>query len=424
MTLRPEFILLAGLCACAAPSAQPHEPVASVKPDAQIVHHLDDPDLDRPPPPKLLAIDWSADADPLALWNQIAPTPDDWQERLAEVPTGELQRKLATSLLRQGNFACIATTPSCGRAATFPPVKSDARLTDPCFRRQLALWAFDHLEPEDVPALKDALKQIAALPAPESELVAAAIHAAEGQDQDFRLELVAAMKKAHQDELADTAIAGLDDVHLIAAAKLHVDGALEALPAATQRPVFLQAVTDHELRPDTRIQAMSELIGDDDKLGSDLQTTLVAATKAPSCRVAAGAAILLSRHGNRKLVPTRGTYPTTNRGLCVLAAYEGMMRGDESSPLPSYLPKHGLEYVRVTYDPYSDTDTDGDGDIHTERTTKLIDRDFATLPDADIVGAALAGCTKTTCETDDHIVRLTLRGAELVRLEIVDKPPC
>ncbi|MFT3695163.1 MAG: hypothetical protein QM831_18645 [Kofleriaceae bacterium] len=422
------FILLAGIASCGAPqsSTATTTSTTSVKPDAQTVHHLDDPDLNHPIAAKLLAIDWSTvhlanDVDARALWQQIAPTPDDWQEKLAEVPV-ELQRRLGVALLREGNFACPIVPPACGKAPTFAPVK--AELADPCFRRQLALWSFDQIEKDDRDQLRDAFKQIAALPPPESELTADLVRATTDMDQDFRMSLVAAMKRAHQDELANTAINLFDDKHLVEATQLHVDGAFQALAAATQRGVFLKAIGDVALKSDTRVQAMSELVGDDDKIGPDLATALVAATKTPDCRVAAAAAIMLSRHGNHRFIPTRGTYPSTMRGLCVLSEYELMMRGDESSPLSSYLPAHGLEYTRVIYDEYSDSDVDGDGDIHTERATQLIDRANASLPEVDILSKALMGCTKPTCETNDHVVRLTLRGTELDRIDIIDKPPC
>ena len=57
------------------------------------------------------------------------------------------------------------------------------------------------------------------------------------------------------------------------------------------------------------------------------------------------------------------------RAMCVLASYEQLQRADEPSYLLGYVPAAGLELVRVTYDPYSDTDADGDGDPHTVHTT-------------------------------------------------------
>src|SRR6185312_16818765 len=86
----------------------PHEvPIAApiaMTPDAG--GHLNDPDLNRPPAPKLLAIDWAnvkvaSDADAIALWKQIAPTGEDWQQRLDEIPPGSpIQHALAVALLR------------------------------------------------------------------------------------------------------------------------------------------------------------------------------------------------------------------------------------------------------------------------------------------------------------------------------------
>ena len=417
----------------------PHEaPIATplaVTPDAG--GHLNDPDLNRPPAPKLLAIDWAnvkvaSDADAIALWKQIAPTGEDWQQRLDEIPPGSpIQRALAVALLRSGNFACVAPVRACHAPLEIGETKPDATFDDPCLRRELALWSIDQLEPDDAPQLRDALKQLAALPPPESQLVADAIRLANA-DPALTFELVTIAWKAGQRELVDGMMSSLDEPHLIeAATKLHVDGAFEALTASTQRAVFLGALTDEQLDWKTRAQAMTELAGDDDKLAPDLLKALIAASKSASCETAAAAAHVLDRHGEHAYVPFKPVTTSPDkltRGLCVTTAYEQQAHSDERTPFTSFVPPRGLELVNVTYDAYSDVDTDGDGDPHTNRTNELVDRSHVELPDLpDFLGALRHCVTKglgTTCSSEDHDFKLVWKNGLLARLEIIEKPPC
>jgi hypothetical protein len=399
------------------------------------VHHLNDPDLNHAPAAKLLSIDWANvklanDGDALALWKQIAPTGDDWQRRLDEVPS-TLVKPLALALLREGNYACPTDPPrACNHQLVLAATNPDAGLTDPCVRRELAMWSIDQLDRDDLPAVKDALKKLVALPPPESQLVADALQLAEPGDQDLRLELLGIAWKAGQRELVNGQFGGFDEAHLLTAAtKLHIDGAFDGLVAESQRAVFLQAVGDDQLQAATRAHVMAELLGDQDILDPDLKTALIAvATKSRDCDAAAAAAHELVGHDVAAYAPTRPRSGTTDaivHGLCVLAAYEGHLRADQTSPFSSFLPARGLELVRVTYDPYSDVDTDGDGDPHTEHVSELVPRANAMVPEAGELELALQHCTKQlTCSSDDHDFKLTLKNGLLVRLEIVDRVPC
>jgi len=399
-----------------------------------------DPDLDPPPRKHLLAIDWKAlkldtDADALAVWKQIAPTGDDWERKLDEVP-GDLPvaHALAIAMLHEGNFVCTTPPPAdCSKAPPDVPAPADtATLSDPCLRRLLAMWSFDQLDAKDLPKLRDSLRAIAAIPPPESQLVASALKALPETDVDGRFELLAIAWKAGQRELVNGMTGGLDEPHLTdAVLKLHVDGALEVLSAEAHRPVYLKAVADEQLVPAARITAINELAAAHDKLAPDLHAVLVAATKQKDCAVAAAAARALETHGDAAFVPRRGTTTKPDamlRSLCILASYESLQRADEVSLFASYLPARGLELARVVYDPYNEVDTDGDGDPHTERTTDLIDRDLAVLPEVDDLIVALRHCTGVTCTSDDHQFKFTFKsqGAGLVlwKLEVVDRPPC
>jgi hypothetical protein len=416
------------------PTSQPHDlhaPSDSVR--------TPDPDLDPPPRKHLLAIDWKAlkldtDADALAVWKQIAPTGDDWERKLDEVP-GDLPvaHALAVAMLHEGNFVCTTPPVACSKAPPDVPAPADtATLADPCLRRLLAMWSFDQLDAKELPKLRDSLRTIAAIPPPESQLVASALKALPETDVDGRFELLAIAWKAGQRELVNGLTGGLDEAHLTdAVLKLHVDGALEVLSAEAHRPVYMKAVADEQLVPAARISAINELAAATDKLAPDLHAVLVAATKQKDCAVAAAAARALEIHGDPAFVPKRGASAKPDamlRSLCILASYESLQRADEVSLFASFLPPRGLELARVVYDPYNEVDTDGDGDPHTERTTDLIDRDLAVLPEIDDLIVALRHCTGVTCTSDDHQFKFTFKsqGAGLVlwKLEVVDRPPC
>jgi hypothetical protein len=398
-----------------------------------------DPDLHRPPPRRLLDIDWAnvsltGDTDALALWRRIAPTGADWDDKLQEIPA-VVARRLAIAVLRGGNVTCAApvATGDCARPRyDIDPPADAAGFDDPCLRRLLALWAIAQLEDDDVPEVRAALLAIAQLPPPESQLVAAAIHAIPEADHDARLAILADAWRAGQHDIVDSAIGSLDEPHLVEAARrYHIAGALEVLAAADHRALYLAALTDEALATRARTQAIGELIADDGKLAPDLQAALVRAASSKDCQVAAAAARVLDQHGDHRFVPRRPRTTSTAalmRALCVLASYEALQQADEPSLLASYLPARGLERITITYDPLSETDSDGDGDPHTTHSAELIARGEAVLPELEDLVRAMLHCTGAICVSDDHEFRFVWRpiAGELVltRIELADRPPC
>jgi len=399
-----------------------------------------DPDLEPHPVTKLLAIDWAqvplaTEADAHAVWATIAPTGADWEAKLDEIPVAQA-RPLARALLRGGNFTCMpAQQPvvDCAPLVLDVPSPADAAtLADPCLRRLLALWSVAALEPEDLPAVVDALRGIAALPPPESQLVAAAIQAIPEADMDRRLELVAIAYRAGQRDLANGLLGSLDEAHLIeAVTRHHIDGALEVLSAEGHRATYLRAVTDEALPSRARTSAITDLVATDDLLAKDLGTALLAAVKSKDCEVAAAAARALASRGDKRFVPSR---PRTTRpdammrGLCVLASYERLQGNDEPSLLASYLPAKGLERVLIAFDALAEIDTDGDGDPRTERTNELVPRSDVVVPEVDDLVRAFRRCTGTTCTSNDRDFTFGFKpgpgGLVLARLEIAERPPC
>ncbi len=431
-----------GLAGCATPHREvtpPAAPVVATTPaTTPATPTTPDPDLHRPPPRRVLDIDWAQvaltdHASAVALWARIAPTGADWEDKLQEIPA-RLAHPLALAVLRGGNFTCVLpVTGDCAKPRYDVDRPGDAAsFDDPCLRRLLALWAIEQLEPGDHVTIPDALRAIAALPPPESELVAAAIHAIPETAFAARLALLAVAWRAGQHDLVDAAVGALDEANLIAAVRQHhMTGALDVLSAEGHRAVYLAAVGDEALAPRARVAAINELATASPRLAPDLTAALVAATRAQDCSVAATAARVLEQHGDRRFVPRKprtGSVAAMMRAMCVLASYEGLQQSDESSLLASYLPPRGLERMTITYDALSEDDPDGDGDIHTTHTAELVAREDAVLPEREDLVRAMQHCTGTICVTEDHEFRFAWRtvGGQrvLAQLELADRPPC
>lgn len=441
----------AGLTACGASQPPIASPAAAgVASAARIPEPTDataarapDPDLHRPPRRRLLDIDWTkvdltSDAAAVAVWRRIAPSGADWDDKLQEVPA-QAARPLALAVLHGGQLLCMKPPGGdCAPAAydVDPPAETSG-FDDPCLRRLLALWSLDQLEAGDLPAIHDALRAIAALPPPESQLVEAAIHAVPESDQDTRLALAATAWRAGQRDLAGSAISGLDEAHLVVAARTHhMDPALDMLAAERQRAVFLAAILDDALGPRARTAAIGELVGiaaagGASTLPADLAAALATATRAKDCSVAAAAARALAQHGDPRFVPRRPRTAATGplmRAVCVLASYEALLGNDEPSLVPGYVPARGLERMTITYDPLSEDDPDGDGDPHTSHTAELVPRAEAVLPEVEDLVRAMQHCTGTICVSDDREFRFVWQrfGGDLLlsRIELADRPPC
>ena len=399
-----------------------------------------EPMQDTPPPVRLLAIDWAKVPlvtvdDALAVWRTIAPTGEDWQEKLDEVPA-TAARPLAIALLLGGSFTCMA--PQLRRECTQPhydvdPPAHAATFDAPCLRRLLALWALDHLEPADVPTVLPALRSLVAIPPPESQLVEAAIAAVPEYDRATRLELVGLALAAGQSDAVDMILTTLDEPSLVTAAtRFHSASALVVLSADSQRPTYIAAVTDEALSKSARIGAIADLLTIDvanARLEPDLHAALVTATASADCGVAAVAIRALVATGEKQYLPKRGkTVLAMMRTLCVIASYERLQGADDPSLLAGLVPAKGLERLAVTYDALGETDEDGDGNVHTSRQLDLLSRDALAFPQTDEATRAMQSCEGTVCKSADLEVRYVIKpgagGLRLTRIELWDRPPC
>ncbi|MBS1124870.1 MAG: hypothetical protein H6Q90_7098, partial [Deltaproteobacteria bacterium] len=385
-----------------------------------------------------LAIDWATtpmttDAEANAVWARIAPTGADWEAKLYEVPVA-YSRPLAVALLHGGNFVCPVPPPppDCPRELEIPEPAPSSGMTDPCLRRLLALWAIGQLDDDDIPNVFDSLKSIAAIPMPETQLVAAAIESVTEDDHARRLELIAIAHKAGNKDVAGSKVGMLDEAHLIDAVKKHhVHAALQVLSAEGHRSVYLTAITDEAMDPRARSQAITELVEGVPKLAPDATKALVTATKAKDCLVAATAARELALRGDTRFLPRRPKSRSPEammRALCVLASYEVLQGADETSLLTTFVPAKGLELEIVHFDPLSEVDTDGDGDPRTHRELTLVPHEQVAMASAEDMVRAFRNCQKTTCTSHDLQFRFHLKpgagGLQLARLEIAELPSC
>src|SRR6185503_18965502 len=162
--LRSRFriaVAIVALSACGQTPREASRPTIAATPAKPETGHI--AELEKPPT-KALDIDWSAvtlsnETDALTLWQRIAPTGVDYEEKLDEVPEGEITTKLAEAMLRGGNFTCVLPQPP--RDCVTPPIDvpepaPSATLVDPCLRRVLAIWAISQLD--DHSGVRDALR--------------------------------------------------------------------------------------------------------------------------------------------------------------------------------------------------------------------------------------------------------------------------
>ena len=375
-------------------------------------------------------IDWEhvnlvTDDDARALWKRLAPT-QSHPDILHAMP-GEDAHKLALELLREGNFRCPPVGPLCsGVPQDMAEVADDAGLDDPCFRREVAVWAIDWLEVDDMRTMRDPLGAILDIPAPEIELPATLLNKVRelGLAFDDQLPFIErAWKAGHRDAVNDV-LSGLSPSELVQLYRVaHIDSALEMLPASDYRDVFLDAIKDEQLDTSTRATAISDLVDGVNTLGDDLHAALLAAARAKDCAVAGVAALALDRRGDHTSAPKWPHSPKLDvmmRSLCVLAAYEHDQRSDEPSYLPGYIATSGFTLTHTIYDPYVDPPD--------RRAVDHLAAAQAVLPELDDLVVAMRHCQGTVCRSDRREFHFGFsRGAGgllLSSIEVVDLPPC
>jgi hypothetical protein len=354
----------------------------------------------------LLHIDWTqvhlaSDADALELWKQIAPTGADWELRLGEVPSDQdLQKRLALAVLREGNFACHPTS-NCVNDASLE-AEPGATLSDPCLRRELALWALDRLDDSDASQIEHELVALAGLPPPEEELVREAFGLVPVGRDDLLLSMMTAARSAGQGEVADESLQWLSEAALHeVAARLHSNGALHLLDPATARAAFLAAISDAQLSVSTSVAAINDLVAlESHALPKDLRAALIHAVKDPRCEVAAAAARALASAGDHRFEPrpANRSVAAALRALCVMAAFSQDVVGADPA-LRTFVSRVGLQvfdHATITDEPDNPA-----GEF-------IAPAELVALPFLEELGGALEHCTGTTCRGDGLRFELTL----------------
>jgi hypothetical protein len=249
-------------------------------------------------------------------------------------------------------------------------------------------------------------------------------------DPALRFELLAAAWQAGQHELVNSLIGELPVPQLIDAVKqLHSDGALAVLSADANRDLYLAAITDEQMARSARLQAIIDVTALEDPLAADSKAALIGAAKGKDCAVAATAAHVLAQAGDRRFVPVKPHARNAAQALhalCVAVSYGQLLRADEPSLLPGFVPHRGLDIVTNTESPVGlqpvPVDLPEGQLIHTVDT---VPPNEVAIPEADDLVRAFDHCTGTTCTSDSHEFKLTFdRAGLLSKIEMTDLPAC
>ena len=347
-----------------------------------------EPGWDRAPAPDIaqLALEPPrTKAEALALWQQLAPTGENYEDRLAAIPEDPaVRRPMAVALLEQGNFACEAVVKyeGCGQESVeLGPIEPTAGLEQPCLRRRLALWALDQLTADDARALTEALVGLVELPEPEDELRTQAFAVA--VDDGQRLALLAAAKGKELHELAEAEAGKLITIaaRVEALRDLHIDAAADGLDPVAHHDVLLAALVDTELASTTRRTIMSQLAGDQ---APAVTEALVDVVDDDDCGLAMEAAELLASRGDASHLPERPA--STDAGahlwaLCMLAHASDAAR-QEAQWLTWFGPERVLfehEHYNEFAEPEEESEDGDDGEYDSGDGTVVEQRGKSTF---------------------------------------------
>jgi hypothetical protein len=383
------------LIAACGPAPRAPAPVAAPTPPPPAPPQVDAAPVDP------LGIDWSTldyhdDDHALAIWDRLALTGDNWQQRLSLIPddASALREALARSLLRQGNFACASTEVrlDCDRTVReFTPVSDSATLTDPCLRRELAFWSLDQLDSTTLQTeLAADLIALATLPPPEEELNRAAL--ARVDDETLRLQMLDATERAGNETVADESLGNLSQSGLEhAALTLHIDGAVDVLDATESPTFFASALLTKGLRRDTRIRVARDLanvtlaLDESDPARAQVLSALETATRDADCALAGAATASLATARGRavRLLPKKPDARAYRHAFCA-ALHSGVDT--------DWLPFLGASGLVIENEEPDDSGT----------PTRTIERiklaDLTDLPFSSDLAAALPRCAATATE--------------------------
>jgi hypothetical protein len=399
-----------------------------------------EPGWDRTADADVTPLVWSppaSEAEALALWQKLAPTGKDYQDKLAAIPNDPAIRgPMARALLAEGKLACEETIQygECGMEAglgeevldeELAPLDPKSTIASPCLRRRLALWAFDQLSPDDILASGPALVAIAGLPTPEQELIDRVFAAVASADEKLRLSVLEAAVEAKHTYTANKNVAGLSEAALVRAARdLELTKALEQLSPDRHSEVYAAALNSPGIDIDVRRTIVDSLAKVKGEVATKALTTAVDDT---DCWLAMSAAEALAGRGDSSYLPKRPKSANLSENAKVLCMITHDDEDAKGAVWQQYVsPKGGVsiatEVVNDFDEPYDeDGDGDGDGDGDEEEdddeTTEVVTRADADATDLfEQFGRWGISCddAKMTCMAGseyDRYVRVTFAKA-------------
>ncbi len=383
-------------------------------------------------------------------WSGLAINGENWRDKLAEIPPGE-RSSMAIELLEQGRFRCDPVQgEECLQHQTLRVPDAASDINDPCLRRELALWAVSQLSDEQIYAHFDLMTALVWVPPPEQALASAVL-------DRFRTGFEAASLRweaeaAGHEHLPPFDFAGaLDHEEMVkAATELHLDGAVLALDPVEDMDVYVEALGDPELLPETQLAMMDRLVAHLDRMDDEARLKasdgLYSLRYSHDCTLATAAITTAARFTSGHTMLPRG--PFTDQESLISATCATLAMGVRGQDWKQLITKHGLEVTSEREDPFRvdalwtkypfafdedldgapdvpEADPDGDGNVANtvESSTKPWSKRF-TLPYADELKLALPHCEGNICKVPSSDVwfeldiqkergtKLRLRGIE------------
>ncbi len=403
------------LAACGTPAARRDSPVtvvvataAPAQPAPPTNQAHDDP------PKKYVNIDWakvviSSDQDALAIWQRINPTTEDLAVKLGEIPrNAAITKPLARAMLRSGNFVCPSRNlgNACSPVFELIDTPADATLTEPCLRRELALWSIDQLDDNDAISVAPELIALAGLPLPETELPNAAFELLPlGPDGDA---LLYDMAIAAHRVFRTVPLSG-ENTPAVMARLLHEHHLAETLDHLTieeARSEIVAAIGDVQLPVAARREALLAVIeANDGKLDADGRAALQRIARDANCELAG----LASRALGTALVPSASAKPLLQlRALCLAAHAE--------VPLAGFIDRRGL--TRISYG--DDETTDEDSSIMSLAPDQV--ENFGELEKRAMRGTCVVKAGIVECKDAQVRAQFTFKRGRLIRLAVEELP--
>jgi hypothetical protein len=365
-------------------------------------------------------------ADARAAFDRAAPTAGSIDSLLASVPeVPQVRRLVALAAIEAADdLACTAVVREgqCGEEviewATLDPALP---WTDPCVRRQAALWALEQggLGRSDLERVSVQLGGMFELRAPERELPKAILQAVAGAGDELRLTMLAAAVKGGHVALADQSVEKLGPAAMArAASELHLDHAALALALPRDRAAMLAALVDGALAVETRARLLASLEGEKGAPVADALRTL--ADEAEDCALAMSAALALETRGDPSRLPRwrrDASDDARARALCMLLHDSDSARAEKR--WKDFLPARGKVLVTEQLDDdFAERDEAGNK-VRTEIPDRKLTRRESTLGDLDEdYGKTAPSCAGGECKvnTSDGYVTLRFEGAYLAEL--------